>query len=218
MDEYLSEKEQLERIKQWWNEYGWFLLGGAALAALGLFGWNQYEAYRNSRSEQASMLYAQLQQAVQDDRDDQRAELLSRLREEFPRSPYTHQAALLVAGELVVREPARAEAELRLAMNEASDEELALIARIRLARLLAYRERYDEALELLEVGSPGQFEATIASIQGDIHMDLGNTAEARDAYSRALTAPGSQSLDRNLLQMKLNALQPAAAAPSGDDA
>ena len=31
MDEYLSEKEQIEQIKQWWNDYGWYLLGGAAL-------------------------------------------------------------------------------------------------------------------------------------------------------------------------------------------
>ncbi len=49
-------------------------------------------------------------------------------------------------------------------------------------------------------------------------MALGNTSEAREAYSRALAAPGAQGLDRNLLQMKLNALQPAAPEPAEDDA
>lgn len=217
MDEYLSDKEQLERVKQWWNEYGWFLLSGAGLAALGIFGWNQYDAYRDSQAEQASMLYVQLQQSLEDDRGNE-VELLSNLREEYPGSPYTHQAALLVAGELVARDPGRAEAELRLVMNESDDDELALIARMRLARVLAYRERYDEALELLDIGDPGEFAASVAAIQGDIHAALGNTDDARDAYSRALTAPGAQSLDRNMLQMKLNALQPAASEPAEDDA
>jgi predicted negative regulator of RcsB-dependent stress response len=217
VDEYLSDKEQLERVKQWWHEYGWFLLGGAAVAAVGLFGWNQYQAYRDRQGEQASMLYVELQQAIEDDRGEEQ-ELLSRLRDEYPRSPYTQQAALLVASELVVREPERAEAGLRLVMNESDDPELALIARMRLARLFAYRERHEEALELLDVEEPGQFAATIASIRGDIHMALGNTAEAREAFSQALTAPGAQSLDRNLLQMKLNALQPAVSEAAEDDA
>lgn len=217
MDEYLSDKEQLERVKQWWNDYGWFLLAGAGLAALGLYGWNQWEAYQNNRAEQASMLYAQLQQSVQDDRDDQ-LELLSTLREEYPGSPYAHQAALIVASELIVRDPERAAQELRAVMNESEDEELAMIARMRLARLLSYREQREEALELLDIEEPGQFAASIASIRGDIHMALGNTAEAREAYSRALAAPGAQNLDRNQLQMKLNALQPVASEQSEDDA
>lgn len=219
MDDFLSEREQIERIKQWWNEYGWFLLGGAALAGLGLFGWNQYQAYRNGRAEQASAIYTQLRQTIQDDGEDG-LELLSSLREEYPNSPYAQQAALLVASNLIVRDPERAEAELRLVMNDSDDAELALIARMRLARLLAYRERYDEALGLLDVDEPGDFAAIMASIRGDIHVELGQTDEARTDYSQALTAPGAQSLDRNMLQMKLNALQPAAAesAENGDDA
>ena len=26
MDEFLSEKEQLEEIRQWWSDYGWYVL------------------------------------------------------------------------------------------------------------------------------------------------------------------------------------------------
>lgn len=217
MDEYLSDKEQLERVKQWWNEYGWFLLGGAGIAALGIFGWNQWQAYQDRLAEEASALYVELQQSIEDDRGNE-LELLADLRAEYPGSPYTHQAALLIASELIVRDPERAEAELRRVMTESDDAELALIARTRLARLLAYRERHDEALELLDVAEPGQFAASIASIRGDIHAALGNTDEARNAYSQALTAPGAQSLDRNLLQMKLNALRPAAPETAEDDA
>lgn len=220
MDDYLSDKEQLERIKQWWHEYGWFLLAGAALAGLGLYGWNQWQAYQNTQAEQASVLYTELEQAIENDRGNE-TELLANLREQYPGSPYVHQAALLVASELVVRDPERAASELRSVMNEADDDALAMIARTRLARLLAYRERHEEALTLLdEVDEPGQFAASIAAIRGDIHMALGNAADAREAYSRALAAPGAQGLDRNMLQMKLNSLEPAAPeqAENGEDA
>lgn len=209
MDDYLSDKEQLERLKQWWHEYGWFLLAGAGLAGLGLYGWNQWQAYQNSQAEQASTLYTELEQSVEDDRGNA-LELLSNLREEYPGTPYAHQAALLVASELVVRDPERAATELRSVMNEADDAELAMIARMRLARLLDYREQREEALALLDVEDPGQYAASIAAIRGDIHRALGNTSEAREAYSRALSAPGAQGLDRNMLQMKLNALEPSA--------
>ena len=44
MNEYRTEKEQLELFREWWREYGWYLVGGVAFAALGYFGWNQYQA------------------------------------------------------------------------------------------------------------------------------------------------------------------------------
>ena len=45
MDENLTDNERVEQLKAWWRENGWFLIGGVALGALALFGWNQYTAY-----------------------------------------------------------------------------------------------------------------------------------------------------------------------------
>ena len=56
MDEFLTEKEQLERIKQWWRENGWFLIGGMAIAAIGYYGYYQYQAYRERNAEPAAAL------------------------------------------------------------------------------------------------------------------------------------------------------------------
>ena len=30
VDEYLSDNEQVERLRTWWRENGWFVIGGAA--------------------------------------------------------------------------------------------------------------------------------------------------------------------------------------------
>lgn len=207
MDEYLSEKEQVERIREWWREYGWYLVGGVLLGTLGLFGWNAYKDSQLRSAEQAAALYQSLQQAVGDDRA-RAVELLGQLRSEYPSSAYADQAGLLVARmHQVGSEPERAAEELRNVMQTADDPELAMIARLRLARVLAYREQYAEALQLLDVADPGQFAGRVSEIKGDIHYSLGEIEAARSAYLAALTEPGSELLDRNVLQMKLNDLQ-----------
>lgn len=218
MDDYLSEKEQIQRIKEWWHEYGWYLIGGMVLSALGLFAWNQYKSYEQGRAVQAAALYQSLQQAVDQDKDDEAAGTLTQLREDYGSSPYTDQAALLMARHQLISDPDKAAADLRYVMQNSKDDELALVARLRLARVLAYQKKYKEALGLLEVADPGQFAARLESIKGDINAALGNMDAARNAYTQALVAPGADMLDRDLLQMKLNHLKtkPAAKKNGGD--
>ena len=87
MDEYLSEKEQIERIKGWWNDNGWYLIGGVVIGLAGLFGYNRYNDYTNTQSEEAAAIYLQLESAVEDDNLDAVNTLLARLRNEYSPVP-----------------------------------------------------------------------------------------------------------------------------------
>jgi predicted negative regulator of RcsB-dependent stress response len=203
VDEYLSDKEQLERVRQWWRENGWFLIGGVAIGLLAIYGYRQYFAYQDRQAETAGALYAAVKQAV-DGSDTTAAETrFKELQSEYPDHAYTHQAALLIARAEVVTAPDVATEKLRLAMESSDDPELAMIARLRLARLLAYREQYDEALKLLDVASPEQFAGRISEIKGDIHVARGEIDAARTSYLEAMVASGAELLDRSFLQMKL---------------
>ncbi|HZF29915.1 MAG TPA: tetratricopeptide repeat protein [Gammaproteobacteria bacterium] len=217
MDEYLSDKEQVERLRQWWGENGWFLIGGAAIALLGFYGYRQYQAYQVGQSEKAAVIYQSLKTAVDDNKPGDADTLLAKLRADFPSNPYTQQGGLLVAKFVLASAPDRAADELRFVMEHSKDPELGLVARLRLARVLAYREKYDDALAVLTVADPGQFAGRFNEVKGDIYAARGRIDEARAAYLAALVADGSELLDRSFLQMKLNDLPgsaPETAAPA----
>ncbi len=218
MDEYLSDKEQLERVRQWWRENGWFLIGGVAIGLLALYGYRQYFVYRDGQAEAAAGLYAAVKQAT-DDSDTAAAETVyQQLRSDHPDHAYTYQAALLLARGELVSAPDSAAEKLRFAMEGSSDPDLAMVARLRLARVLAYREQYDEALAALAVESPGEFGGRINEIRGDIYAAQGDTNAARTAYLEAMVASGAELLDRSFLQMKLADLPPTPAATPVDPA
>jgi len=217
VDDYLSDKEQVERLRQWWRENGWFLIGGVALGLLGLYGYNQYFAYRDRQSESASSLYSAIKQEADDGDLTSAGTQFDALRAEHPKNVYTHQAALLLASAEIVTAPDAAADKLRFTMDESDDPELAMIARLRLARVLAYRGQHQDALALLNVPEPGQFAGRIAEIKGDIHVALGETEEARTDYLQAMVAAGAELVDRSYLQMKLSDL-PGAVPPVAETA
>lgn len=206
----LSEKEQLERIREWWRENGWYIAAGIALGVLLLVGWNQYNDWQERRLQEAAALYEDLRVAAQRDDVTEAGNLLAALRDRHVSSPYTDQAGLLM-GRLLFRlnRPEPAADELRYVMQNSGDPDLALVARLRLARVLAHQDAHAEALALLRVSEPGEFAARFSELRGDMHVALGEHEAARGAYMQAMIQPGSDLLDRTLLQMKLNDLPPS---------
>jgi predicted negative regulator of RcsB-dependent stress response len=225
VDENLTDEERVEVLREWWKENGWFFVGGIVVFALAWFGWNQYQAYNARQNNEASTLYQSLKKAADANDAANLDKVLAELRDAHASSPYAAQGGLLVASEQLVSAPERAAESLRYVMDHTKDAELAMIARLRLARVLAYREQYDDALKVLDVKDPGQFSGRLNEIKGDVAFAQGKVDDARAAYLAALVADGSELLDRNLLQMKLNDLPPrsseapaAPAAAPGDGA
>jgi predicted negative regulator of RcsB-dependent stress response len=213
VDENLTDQERVELLREWWKENGWFFLGGIALFGAIWFGWNQYQGYRLRENDAAAALYEDAKKAADGNDIASLDKLLAELRSEHASSPYADQAGLLAASKQLVSAPDRAAESLRYVMEHTKDVELAMIARLRLARVLAYREQYDEALKVLDVQDPGQFAGRLNEVKGDVAFAQGRVDDARAAYLAALVADGSELLDRNLLQMKLNDLPPRASTP-----
>jgi predicted negative regulator of RcsB-dependent stress response len=217
VDEYLSEKEQIEQIKQWWRENGWFLIGGAAVTLLGYFGWNQYQAYQVRVAEEASALYQELQLVLADDDRAGADSLLQRLETDYAGSAYLDQGRLLIAEASLIRDTDRAIDELKAVVAESDDPGLVNVARLRLARVLAWDEQYEQALATLDVADPGEFGARFSEVRGDVYAATGEIDAAISAYTEALLSAANGTVNREFLQLKLNDLIQSQEPEAGDE-
>jgi len=215
VEEYLTEKEQIEQIRQWWRENRWYLIGGALIAGIGYFGYNQYQAWQTGKAEAASSIYQELKLVLEDDDRDSADDLLARLEAEHSSSPYLDQARFLIAQDNLIRDTARSISELEAVVAGSKDEYLVKVARTRLARVLAYDEQFDRALAVLNVDDTSDFEPRFSEIRGDIHAAMGNSEAAIEAYTDALLGAANGVINRELIQLKLEDLIQSQSAGTG---
>jgi predicted negative regulator of RcsB-dependent stress response len=203
----LEEQEKLDELRHFWKQYGnaisWFLI-----AVFGAFAaWNGWNYWQRYQAAQASALYEEVEHAVASGDATRLGQAYKDLRDRYGRTSYAQQAALIAARTLAEKgKPDDARAALQWVANDASDEGLQAIARLRLAALLVDGKKYDEALKELAAGMPHEFEALVADRRGDIYNLQGKKAEARTEYTKAWKAFGSEAEYRALVEVKLTAL------------
>ncbi|MDJ0807873.1 MAG: tetratricopeptide repeat protein [Gammaproteobacteria bacterium] len=200
MSSYLTEDEQVEALKKWWKENGKSVLSGLILGFGIIFGWQGWDRYQTSQGEHASMLYTTMENQFASGGDDQGTETAKRLIGEHSSSVYATFAAFQLAKVAYQKgEKASAKSHLQWALDNAPDEALAGVARLRLARVLIDMQEWDAAQTLVEGAGdlmPGEF----ARLQGDIAQHRGDLDGAREAYQRAILQ-GVENAD--LVRMKL---------------
>jgi predicted negative regulator of RcsB-dependent stress response len=209
VDEFLSEREQVDRIRQWWKENGAWIIVGVGGGILALAGWNWWQGYQLQRAEQASAIFSVVSEAALEGRVEEVRVGVEQLAAGHGSSPYLQHGRLALAATSVrAGDVDVAIAQLEQVMNDARDPQLTLVARLRLARLLAAEGEGDRALGLVRGVDAGAFAAGFAEIEGDVLAARGDAAGAREAYRRALAAAGPLAgiIDEEFVQLKLEAL------------
>lgn len=218
MDEYLSEKEQIALIKNWWRENGRFVLTGLALGLAILGGWRAWQGHMRERAETASASYSSLLEAVEQQDRDRALELGRDLIDDYDETPYAGQAALALAKlHVVLNELEDAETHLRWAAGESDDEALSQVATLRLARVLLQQKKGEAALGVLDDSNTGAFTAQFHELRGDVQVAMGNESAARAEYEAALNSTEGSVIDQNLLRIKLDSLTGAEPPEAGGD-
>ncbi len=207
MDEYLSEKEQIEQIKQWWKENGNFVIAGIVLGVAILVGWNSWKNANRSKAESASRVYAEVLAAAGDQDRERVVSLVEQLRADYSSTPYLDQG-LLTLSKLYVEEEeySQAAAKLEELVGLTSDDQLAKLARTRWARLHLQMGNGAEALKVLNVEPGDRFAGLYHEIRGDAHVMSGDFEQAARSYEDALAASMPGMGDRSVLEMKLKSL------------
>jgi predicted negative regulator of RcsB-dependent stress response len=209
----LEEQEQLAEMKAWWQKYGNLLLTVVTVILLAFAAYNGWRWYEREQSKTAAGVYGQLEQALEA-RDAAKVQTLaSSIQEHYGRSAYAAIAALQAAKvNADVGDLQKAAEQLRWVIDKSGRDELAMIARVRLAGVLLDAKKYEEALQVLAFDVPPVYLTTVLDRRGDVLLAQNKTDEARAAYTDALAKADAQHPLRAIIQLKLDALPQAAAS------
>lgn len=217
VDEYLSEREQADQLKHWLRENWLWLVAGVTLGLGGLYGYRWWGAHQSARSLQAEQRLSVMLDALTRNQRDEGLRLAGEITGKYADTPYADQATLVLARlDVESGEFAQAAARLAQVMDSSRDPDLALVARLRLARVQLAQGRHDEALATLDGVKERAVEARVAELRGDVLLARGDPAAALEAYRRAQSAApagtaGDALVDRELLALKIDELAAAAA-------
>ena len=222
MDELLSEKEQIEAIRGWWGENGRYIVSGVVIGVGLLLGWNYWTSQKAESALQASQDYESLVNEVAGGNTETARTIAADLYENYASTVYARQARLVMAKLFMDKgRDEDAANELKALLQAGGDSEAAMVGRVRLARILLYQDKPQEAADLLQGYSDTAFAARYSETLGDAYVALGRSDDARDAYTLALADnPNAPTVNRTLVQMKINDLlraQASAAAESPAD-
>lgn len=216
MSEY-SEAEQLERAKGWLKTNGIWIIAGIAIGVGGLGAWRWYQERREAQAETASARYEELVYAFTRNDKARGMTLLDQLNREYAWTPYASLGTLIAARvQVEANELDKAAAGLKSVMDSAKDDELQMVARLRLARVQAAQGKYDDALATLKVENSGEFAPRIADTRGDVLLAKGDRAGALKEYLAARASEDNGRLDFDLLDLKIRDLGGTPPASPGE--
>jgi len=207
VDEFLSDKEQAERLKKWWLDNYKSIFAGIIIAITIIFGWRWWQHRTQVRSLTASAMYNQMGSMLSANNGPPALKVANELINNYGDTPYASQAALAMAQyDAGTEKPDDAMQMLNWVMNNSKDDGLKLLARLRLARVKLMVGDPQAALSALANVRSGGFAALYDEVRGDAYIKLGQTDKARDAYQQALNQWTVDMGDKSLVQMKLDNL------------
>jgi predicted negative regulator of RcsB-dependent stress response len=209
---YETEEQQVEALKEWWKENGTPLIVGAVLGLAGFGGWKYWQQQQVAYQVGASDLYSQVTEALKTEAKTGLAESAQAVKTQFPDSSYAVLSALHLA-KIAVDETDldNAAAELSWVVTNHSDNEMAAVAKIRLARILIQQQKADEALTLVSMDQESGYYALASLVKGDALMALDKKADALVAY-QAASSDLSIAARHPSLQLKIDELSAVSAS------
>ena len=219
MADHITEEEQIEALKRWWDENGKQVVLAIVLTVGGYFGWQAWTDHVEEKTAAASLVYQEMLDHISDvtagdvvdtDKQVEISQLAETLKQDYSNTQYAFYAALIKA-KLAVEgtDLSAAAVELQWAMDNAGETVSENIARLRLARVEAAAGNLDKALQLVQGVDAGELKSAFDEAKGDFYQLQGNAAAAYTAYEAAMMGiDAGNSSASQLLQLKISQVKP----------
>lgn len=213
-EDYLTDDEQFEAIKQAFVEYAPWIAGGVLGGAALIFGYRHYVNFTEQKALNAAAQFSAMTTAVQANDVAKTRQVADALIKDYASSPYADQARLMLARlDVDAGDLGKAAGPLTQVMTGSKDTELRHVAALRLARVLIDEGKSDEAIKMLADPIPAAFAAPYHEVRGDAYVAKKDSARAVAEYQAALSESDMSGVNASLLELKIQDLgAPAAAA------
>jgi predicted negative regulator of RcsB-dependent stress response len=202
----LEEQEQLAALKAWWKQHGNLVLGTTTLVLLVFAAWNGWRWYQRSQALEAVGAYENLQAAARAGDVKTARDAAGTILEKYAGTAYAPLAALVSAkANYQAGDLKTARAQLQWVVDNARQDDVRSIARLRLAAVMIDEGAYDDATKAVEAKPAEGFEALFLTMRGDIQLVQKKRAEARASYKEAIDKSTDAGF-RESVRMKLDML------------
>lgn len=207
MSDYLTDDDQVDRIKQLWKDYGMTVVLALAIGIGGTIGWDFYKSHTETQSQEAADLYNAYIEA--DSLGEPVGLFVEELAADHSNSAYYVFTLLREAKEAVDDEEYEtALGHLTIAMEAAEGSPVSDLVVLRKARLEFQLDQDDVALNTLTHVVSAGFQWQAFVLKGDIHFAAGDLDQARQAY-QAATDNLPDGIDSAMVDIRLASVPPA---------
>ena len=207
-----SDEEQLEVLKNWWDENGTSLVITVVVTVGAILGYRGWEANVIETGEATSAVYEDLVIATDNitaNAADEAVRITAvslgeTLKADHGDTTYAVFAAMKLAKVAVAQNDLdTAVKELRWALDNVSESHLETTIRVRLSRVYMGQEDPTSAMTLLVNHQPASGQvASVEEAKGDIFHSQGDLEQARQSYQKALENM-SEQVEKPILELKL---------------
>lgn len=206
MNDFVTDDEQVERIKKWWSENGSSVIAGLVIGVGGLFGWGYWTDYKANIAAEASAHFASVVSSIESNNNEQAIDEAFKILDNYSSTAYADLARLSLAKVYVeTKDYEKAAQQLQSLIDAKPDISMEMLARKRLSAVLLQQGKLEQSFAVLNIDFPPQFAAAFEELKGDIHVAQGNSLQAKEAYQRARLAQPSAA-NPKFLQQKIDDL------------
>ena len=204
---HIQDEQEVANFKYFWQRWGRWIFAILVILSLAYLGYVLYQSHLRSNDEKAAVIFETfVTQAAANNMAESKKALIQ-LQEKYPETMNTTQATLMMAGSAFddgkYDEAIR---HLQWVKARQHDDLLQTIVAQRLASVYLQQSKYNEALQALDVKVTDAFKPVLLETKGDVLQAQKKNAEAVAAYQQALNLLSKDSVQREIIQMKISSL------------
>ena len=207
MSDYLTDEEQVDRLKKLWKDYGLTVVAALVIGIGAIVGWDYYKVYDANKAQAAADVYNSYLEASA--LGEPTAIFIEELESEFGSSVYFAFTLLREAKSAMdAGNFPDAHESLSKAYDVTEGTPIADLVALRKAKVEFELGEHDTVLATLQAIETSGYRWQALMMKGDVHFQADDLDSARDAYQSAKEHL-PDGVDSELVDMRIASVPPA---------